>query len=68
MYISANKVNVTHSYTPQQGSTSPSTAGQEETSGPPSGPKQKHNSPTKAQHGLHRARLSGLWDETSDDR
>lgn len=30
MYISANKVNVTHSYTPQQRSTSPSTAGQEE--------------------------------------
>lgn len=36
MYISANKVNVTHSYTPQQGLTSPSTAGQEEASGPPS--------------------------------
>lgn len=28
MYISANKVNITHSYTPQWGSTSPSTAGQ----------------------------------------
>lgn len=34
MYISANKVNVTHSSTPQQGLTSPSTAGHEETSGP----------------------------------
>lgn len=42
MYISANKVNITHSYTPRQGSTSPSTAGQEETSGPPSQPKLKH--------------------------
>lgn len=36
MYISANKVNITHSYTPQSGSTSPSTAGLKETSGPPS--------------------------------
>lgn len=44
MYISANKVNVTHSYTPQQGSTSPSTAGQEEASGPLSSPKLKQNS------------------------
>lgn len=34
MYISANKVNITHSYTPQQGSTSPSTAGHKETSEP----------------------------------
>lgn len=43
MYISANKVNITHSYTPQQGSTSPSTAGQKETSEPPSWPKLKQN-------------------------
>lgn len=34
MYISANKVNITHSYTPQKGSTSPSTAGHKETSEP----------------------------------
>lgn len=65
MYISANKVNVTHSYTPPQGSTSPSTAGQEETSGPPSGPKLKLNSPMKA---LSRAvRSADEFDFTEKD-
>lgn len=48
MYISANKVNVTHSYTPQQGSTSPSTAGHKEASGPPSWSKLKQISQMKA--------------------
>lgn len=43
MYISANKVNVTHSYTPQQGLTSPSTAGQREASGRLSPPKLQQN-------------------------
>lgn len=54
MYISANKVNITHSYTPRQGSTSPSTAGQEETSGPPSWPKLKQNSLMKAPISIQR--------------
>lgn len=53
MYISANKVN-THSYTPQQGSTSPSTAGQKEASGPPSWPKLKQNSLMKAHASIQR--------------
>lgn len=48
MYISANKVNVTHSYTPQQGSTSPSPAGHKEASGPPSQLKLKQISLMKA--------------------
>lgn len=54
MYISANKVNITHSYTPQQGSTSPSTAGQEEASGPPSWPKLKQNSLMKVHTPMQR--------------
>lgn len=54
MYISANKVNITHSYTPQQGSTSPSTAGQEEASGPPSWPKLKQSSLMTAHMSIQR--------------
>ena len=59
MYISANKVNITHSYTPQQGSTSPSTAGQKETSGPPSGPKLKQNSLMKTHAAVQRKLSEG---------
>lgn len=58
MYISANKVNITHLYTPQQGSTSPSTAGQEEAFGQPSRPQLKENSLMKAQASTQR-KLSG---------
>lgn len=54
MYISANKVNVTHSYTPQQGSTSPSTAGHKEAPGPPSWPKLKQISRMKSHTSPHR--------------
>lgn len=71
MYISANKVNVTHSYTPQQGSTSPSTAGQEEAFGPPSWPKlKKQNSLMKAHVSTQRKLSEGCpvcrrWTATS---
>lgn len=60
MYISANKVNITHSYTPQQGSTSPSTAGQEEASGPPSWPKLKQNSHMRKLRSVHTEERAGL--------
>lgn len=61
MYISANKVNITHSYIPQWGSTSPSTAGQEETSRPPSWPQ------TGATHEWNGAGLIGLQEANGED-
>lgn len=67
MYISANKVNITHLYTPQQGSTSPSTAGQEEASGPPTWPKLKQNSGMKAHASAQKKMSEGLRSVMSAD-